>query len=72
MLSYGIVFVVAALVTYLITPAVWRVAVRIGAVVKPDERRVHLRPTPTLGGAGMLVALLAAMAVAAVLPQFRA
>lgn len=70
-LSYGIVFAVAALVTYAVTPAVWRLAVRLGAVVKPDERRVHLRPTPTLGGLGMFVAFVAALGVAIALPQFR-
>jgi UDP-GlcNAc:undecaprenyl-phosphate GlcNAc-1-phosphate transferase len=71
-LSYAIVFAVAAAVTYVATPAVWRLAVRIGAVVRPDARRVHTRPTPTLGGLAMLVAFLAAMGVAALLPRFRA
>ncbi|HEX2041758.1 MAG TPA: MraY family glycosyltransferase [Acidimicrobiales bacterium] len=71
MLSYAAVFAVAALLTYVVTPAVWRLAVRIGAVVAPDERRVHTRPTPTLGGLAMLAAFLGAMAVAAVLPEFR-
>ncbi|OWY60377.1 undecaprenyl-phosphate alpha-N-acetylglucosaminyl 1-phosphate transferase, partial [cyanobacterium TDX16] len=47
-----------------LTPVVERIAVRIGAVVAPDERRVHQRPTPTLGGAAMLVGFLVAMAVA--------
>jgi len=70
-LSYGLVFGVAAVVTYLITPATCRLAVTLGAVVKPDERRVHTRPTPTLGGIGMLLAFLVAMGVAALLPQFR-
>ncbi|MFN2609227.1 MAG: glycosyltransferase family 4 protein, partial [Acidimicrobiales bacterium] len=72
MLSYGIVFAVAALTTYAATPAVWRLAVRLGAVVKPDERRVHLRPTPTLGGLAMMAALLVSFGVAALLPKFRA
>ncbi|HVF14039.1 MAG TPA: undecaprenyl/decaprenyl-phosphate alpha-N-acetylglucosaminyl 1-phosphate transferase, partial [Acidimicrobiales bacterium] len=71
MLSYGIVFGVAALVTFALTPLVWRVSTRIGAVVVPDERRIHLRPTPTLGGAAMLLALFAALGVAWLLPQFR-
>ncbi len=71
MLSYGIVFAVAAVVTYAVTPAMCRLAVAVGAVVKPDERRVHKRPTPTLGGVGMLLAFLVAMGVAALLPQFR-
>ena len=71
MLAYGAVFGVAATVTYALTPAVWRLAVRWGAVVKPDDRRIHERPTPTLGGIAMLVALLAALGVAWVLPAFR-
>ncbi|MEA2931757.1 MAG: UDP-GlcNAc:undecaprenyl-phosphate/decaprenyl-phosphate GlcNAc-phosphate transferase [Actinomycetota bacterium] len=71
MLAYGIVFGVAALVTFLLTPAVWRMSTRIGAVVVPDERRIHLRPTPTLGGAAMLLGLFAALGVAWFLPQFR-
>jgi len=66
--AYGTVFVVAAAVTFLLTPLVWRAAVRIGAVVVPDERRIHLRPTPTLGGLAMLGGLLASLAVASRLP----
>jgi UDP-GlcNAc:undecaprenyl-phosphate GlcNAc-1-phosphate transferase len=69
-LAYGIVFGVAALVTFAATPAVWRMSIRWGAVVKPDERRIHERPTPTLGGAAMLVALLVALGVARFLPAF--
>jgi UDP-GlcNAc:undecaprenyl-phosphate GlcNAc-1-phosphate transferase len=71
MLWYGVVFLVAAAVTYLLTPAVWRMSLRWGAVVVPDERRVHERPTPTLGGIAMLVALLASLGVAWLLPAFR-
>jgi UDP-GlcNAc:undecaprenyl-phosphate GlcNAc-1-phosphate transferase len=69
--AYGIVFGVAALVTFVMTPLVRRGAIRIGAVVHPDDRRVHLVPTPTLGGAAMLVAFLVAMGVAYQLRAFR-
>jgi UDP-GlcNAc:undecaprenyl-phosphate GlcNAc-1-phosphate transferase len=65
-----VVFLVAAAVTFALTPAVWRLSVRWGAVVKPDERRIHERPTPTLGGIAMLGALLVAMGVARFLPGF--
>jgi UDP-GlcNAc:undecaprenyl-phosphate GlcNAc-1-phosphate transferase len=71
LVSYAVVFAVAALVTWVLTPAVWRMAVRWGAVVRPDERRVHQKPTPTLGGIAMLAGFLAAMAVATVLPDLR-
>ena len=50
MAEYLIVLLVAALVTWLLTPVVRRMAIRLGAVVSPDARRVHERPTPTLGG----------------------
>ncbi|HVF74409.1 MAG TPA: MraY family glycosyltransferase [Acidimicrobiales bacterium] len=70
MLGYAIVLAVAALVTYGATFVVRRVAVRIGAVVRPDGRRVHEKPTPTAGGAAMYFAFLVAMAVAWQLPQF--
>jgi UDP-GlcNAc:undecaprenyl-phosphate GlcNAc-1-phosphate transferase len=71
-LGYAIAFAVAAGVTWLTTPLVRRAAIRIDAVVHPDDRRVHDEPTPTLGGAAMLIAFLAAMGVASRLPQFRA
>src|SRR5437588_2439618 len=71
MLRYLIVFAVAAGVTYVGTPVARRVAIRVGAVVYPAERRFHTSPTPTLGGAAMFVGFLAAMAAAAALPSFR-
>jgi len=70
--EYFIILVVAALSTWALTPVVQRWAVRLGAVVSPDPRRVHERPTPTLGGAAMYGGFIAAMAVASVLPGFRA
>src|SRR3954449_263222 len=70
MVAYGLVFVVAGLVTFALTPAVWRMSIRWGAVVKPDERRIHEHPTPTLGGIAMLIALLVALGVARLIPGF--
>lgn len=62
--AYGVVLAVVAVVTFALTPLVRRVAIRVGAVVRPDERRVHERPTATLGGIAMLVGLLVGMLVA--------
>jgi hypothetical protein len=64
MLGYLIVLVLAVALgtTLLTTPLVRVLARRIGAVVRPDERRVHERPTPTLGGVAMYLGFLAAMA----------
>ncbi len=62
--AYVVVLVATVLTTLVLTPVVRRLAVRVGAVVKPDERRVHERPTPTLGGIAMFVGLLVGMVVA--------
>ncbi|MDQ3354219.1 MAG: undecaprenyl/decaprenyl-phosphate alpha-N-acetylglucosaminyl 1-phosphate transferase [Actinomycetota bacterium] len=70
MRGYLIVLGVALGTTLLLTPLVRLLAVRIGAVVRPDERRVHERPTPTLGGTAMYLGFLAAMATATRIPQF--
>jgi UDP-GlcNAc:undecaprenyl-phosphate GlcNAc-1-phosphate transferase len=71
-LAYLAVAVTAAVVTAAVTPFVGRFAVRIGAVDRPqDPRKVHRRPVPTLGGLALLVGLLAAAAVAFVLPTFQ-
>jgi UDP-GlcNAc:undecaprenyl-phosphate GlcNAc-1-phosphate transferase len=64
MRAYFVVLGVAAGATFLLCfPARW-FAVRIGAVVHPDERRVHTRPTPTIGGSAMFLGFLVAMVVA--------
>ncbi len=56
------------MVTWGATFAVRRLAVRFSIIVLPDERRVHERPTPTVGGAAMYLGLLVAMIVASQLP----
>lgn len=62
--SYAVVLAAVALTTFALMPLVRRLAFRIGAVVRPDERRIHERPTPTLGGVAMLGGLLVGMLVA--------
>ena len=73
MKGYAVVCAVALGTTFLLTPIVRLLAIRYGAVVSPsaDARHVHTRPTPTLGGAGMFVGFLVAMAVASHMHQFR-
>jgi UDP-GlcNAc:undecaprenyl-phosphate GlcNAc-1-phosphate transferase len=71
--GYAIVLAVALATTLIVTPIVRKFAIRFGAVVEPsdDPRRVHTKPTPTLGGAAMFVGFLIAMAVASLLPDFK-
>jgi UDP-GlcNAc:undecaprenyl-phosphate GlcNAc-1-phosphate transferase len=54
----------AFLITVATTPLFRRLSFRIGAVQKPDARRVHTRPTALLGGAAILLGVLAALALA--------
>jgi UDP-GlcNAc:undecaprenyl-phosphate GlcNAc-1-phosphate transferase len=69
--GYGLILAVAFGSTWILTFGVRYMAVRLHLVVKPDERRVHLVPTPTAGGTAMFVAFLISMAVASQLSQFR-
>jgi UDP-GlcNAc:undecaprenyl-phosphate/decaprenyl-phosphate GlcNAc-1-phosphate transferase len=61
---YFVVLAVAAVATFVLCFPVRWFAVRIGAVVHPDARRVHTRPTPTIGGSAMFLAFLITMVVA--------
>jgi UDP-GlcNAc:undecaprenyl-phosphate/decaprenyl-phosphate GlcNAc-1-phosphate transferase len=62
--EYLFVIGVSAGVTFVVTPLFRWLSNRTGAVVKPDERRVHTRPTPVLGGAAILLGWLAGMGAA--------
>ena len=65
------VFAVAFVTVLLVTPGARRLAVVVGAVDQPDERRVHERPTPRLGGVALFLGVMAALGVASQLPGFR-
>ncbi len=61
---YGLVFFVGLFSAYSITPIVKRIAIRIGAVDLPSERKIHAQPIPRLGGIAIYVSLLIAVAIA--------
>ena len=63
---------VAAASTYLLTPLVRRLAIRVGAITEPRDRDVHAIPTPRLGGLAMYGGVVIAMVVAQNLPALRA
>ena len=62
--GYLVIGGVAALVTFLTTPLVGRLGRRRGWMAEPDPRRVHLTPTPEIGGMAMVAGFLVALAVA--------
>jgi UDP-GlcNAc:undecaprenyl-phosphate GlcNAc-1-phosphate transferase len=66
--EYLLVLMVAAAVTYLVTPVARRIALRWGAMTEVRDRDVHAIPTPRLGGVAMLVGFMAALLVAVHLP----
>ncbi|MEO7804458.1 MAG: MraY family glycosyltransferase [Actinomycetota bacterium] len=71
MVPFVLVLIVAGAVAYAATPGVLALSKKIGAVDIPDDRKVHAVPTPTLGGAAILAGVLAALAAAAGMKQFR-
>lgn len=48
--AYAFTFLCALIVTFVLTPVVKRIAIKVGAVDKPDARKVHHGLIPRLGG----------------------
>jgi len=66
--EYLLTLVVAAAVTYLMTPVARRLALRWGVMTEVRDRDVHAIPTPRLGGVAMLAGFAASLLVALHLP----
>jgi UDP-GlcNAc:undecaprenyl-phosphate GlcNAc-1-phosphate transferase len=64
MKEYGLTVLMAAAVTYLLTPLVRRFAIAIGALHAARDRDVHVEPTPLLGGLAIYGGLAAGLLVA--------
>jgi UDP-GlcNAc:undecaprenyl-phosphate GlcNAc-1-phosphate transferase len=64
MREYLYILIIAAAVTYLLTPLVRRGAIAINAQHAPRSRDAHTAPTPLLGGLAMYGGLVAALLVA--------
>jgi len=67
MQAYIVAFSIALAVAYFITPQVMNLAIKVGALDAPDERKVHKGLIPRMGGlaiyAGFVLAVLASMHV---------
>ncbi|MEP7334067.1 MAG: MraY family glycosyltransferase, partial [Terracoccus sp.] len=66
--EYVLVLIVAAVVTYIVTPLVRSFAVATSAFTAVRERDVHTTPIPRLGGVGIYIGFVAAALVARSLP----
>ncbi len=63
MKTYVALFVLAAALSYVLTPLVRRGAIRWGILDYPDElRRIHARPVPRLGGIAIYASLVLTLA----------
>src|ERR671921_30386 len=71
MREYVVVLLTAGLVTFLATPVVRLVAVRLRMMAAPRERDVHVIPTPRGGGVAMYLGVAAAVLVATRLPALQ-
>lgn len=56
-LHYVFYFVLAATLSIIVTPWIMKLAAKIGAIDKPDERKIHARPMPRLGGVGIFISV---------------
>lgn len=71
MVNYFLVFVAATLGTYLLTPLVEKLALRVGAVDHPiEERKIHKETVPRLGGLAMYLSFVLALSAMAVCQHF--
>jgi UDP-GlcNAc:undecaprenyl-phosphate/decaprenyl-phosphate GlcNAc-1-phosphate transferase len=56
-------FALAAILAWVLVPVAERIAWKVGAIDRPNERSLHAAPTPKLGGLAILVAVLVAGAL---------
>ncbi|HEY7400760.1 MAG TPA: MraY family glycosyltransferase [Actinomycetota bacterium] len=70
MIAYLWVFLASFGVTFLATPVVRILMVRVGAIDEPSDRKVHPSATPTMGGVAMWIGLLAGLGISRTLPFF--
>jgi len=71
LIAYLLVGLCALSITFVVTPLVRWGAVRVGAVDRPSDRKVHANPTPTMGGLAMGLGIFGAGLLAYFLPEFR-
>jgi len=70
MIQYLIVAAITAVITFVVSLAVYRGALKYKLYPTIRERDVHTRPTPRLGGVAMFVGVIAAFVIASQNPFF--
>ncbi len=64
MRDYALPLLVTLAVTYLLTPLVRRLAIKVGAVFGARDRDVHAEPIPRMGGLAMFIGVAAGLLAA--------
>ncbi|MEQ1703358.1 MAG: undecaprenyl/decaprenyl-phosphate alpha-N-acetylglucosaminyl 1-phosphate transferase, partial [Ilumatobacteraceae bacterium] len=60
----------AAIITFAVTPIAIAMARRLGWVYEPNERTVHTRPIPDVGGVAMFAGFVIALAASRLWDDF--
>ena len=68
MREYLVTVLLAAIITYLLTPLVRDLAIKAGAVTAIRSRDVHLEPTPRWGGLAMWLSMALTLVIVSYLP----
>src|SRR4030042_3167657 len=55
MLKYLILFLIASVFSFLLTPLLRSFAIKVGAIDIPGERKIHDQPIPRLGGLAIFI-----------------
>ncbi|VEI13759.1 glycosyltransferase family 4 protein [Trueperella bialowiezensis] len=71
MRTYLLIMVMSAALTFLLVPAVLRLALRVGAITQIRERDVHSTPVARLGGVAMFAGFALALVIASQIPYLR-
>ncbi|MFN2490450.1 MAG: undecaprenyl/decaprenyl-phosphate alpha-N-acetylglucosaminyl 1-phosphate transferase, partial [Actinomycetota bacterium] len=70
MTAHLVIGLIAAAITFSLTPLVRMLAVHIGAIDHPNDRKVHAEPTPSLGGLAIFAGVVGAGVAASYLGEF--
>jgi UDP-GlcNAc:undecaprenyl-phosphate GlcNAc-1-phosphate transferase len=66
MRTFLLAFSIALSLSLVITPSMGRLGRRFGAVDHPDERKMHVKPVPRVGGAGIFLAFFLCLSFIAI------
>ena len=67
---YLTAFTLSLVLVLLLTPFARRLALWLGVVDMPQDRKVHENPTPTLGGVAILLAVVLSLLVCKLLVSY--